>query len=108
MTNLKQKFFNFVFEGWVLSPMGGISFVAEKNNRFKIYDEEEDKNIIVTKEQLLRGIDIMATKWPKGCTPLKAGMFSNENILDDWLCSADSIDYDAIIQLGVFGEIIYG
>ena len=108
MTNLKQKFFNFVFEGWVLSPMGGLTYLAEGNGKVKVRDEEEDKNIIVTKEQLLRGIDIMATKWPKGCTPLKAGMFSNEKVLNDWLCASDSIDYDAVIQLGVFGEIIYG
>ena len=108
MTNLKKKFFDFIYEGWVLSPMGGLSFVAEGNGKVKVYDEEENKNLVVTKEQLLRGIDIMATKWPKGCTPLKAGMFSNENILDDWLCSADAIDFDAFVQLAIFGEVVYG
>ena len=108
MNNLKQKFFDFVFEGWVLAPMGGLTFVAEGNGKVKVRDEEEDKTLVTTKEQLLRGIDLMATKWPKGCTPLKAGMFSNENILDDWLCSADSIDYDAFIQLAIFGEVVYG
>ena len=49
MTNLKQKFFDFIYEGWVLSPMGGLSFVAEGNGKVKVRDEEEDKNIIVTK-----------------------------------------------------------
>ena len=108
MNNLKQKFFNYVFEGWIYSPMGGISFVAEGRTKVKIYDEEQDKNLVVTKEQLLRGIDIMATKWPKGCTPLKAGMFSNEKVLNDWLCASDSVDYDAFIQLAIFGEVVYG
>jgi hypothetical protein len=37
-----------------------------------------------------------------------ANLFNDTEVLEDWLCEADAWDFDAFIQLAIFGEVIYG
>lgn len=70
----------------------------------------EEKAIVheLNKEKLLAAIPIAKEKWPIGCTQFLDGMWEDEDIMDDWLCQADATDFDAFVQLAIFGDVVYG
>jgi hypothetical protein len=69
-------------------------------------DMKECKDYTLHKPELLKAFPLMFSKWPKGCTPLPKQW--NDEAIDDWLCQADAMDFDAFVQLAIFGEVIYG
>lgn len=74
---------------------------------FKFVDSEEEKKYNVGPGALNHAFDLMfAGAWPKGCTqpPFSANWEDWEN----WLCQSDTTDFDAFVQLAIFGEVIYG
>jgi hypothetical protein len=75
--------------------------------QFDFVDGETDKKYLVDEPKLLKAFKLtMTDKWPKGCTPIP--LSTSASRWDDWLCQSDAIDYDAFVQLAVFGEVIYG
>ena len=80
-----------------------------KKLEFNFFDEEEEVKYSVNKEKLLAAIPLIFTdKWGKGLTKVPANLFNDTEVLEDWLCEADAWDFDAFIQLAIFGEVIYG
>ena len=80
-----------------------------KKLEFNFFDEEEEKKYSVNKEKLLAAIPLIFTdKWGKGLTKVPANLLQDTEVLEDWLCEADAWDFDAFIQLAIFGEVIYG
>jgi hypothetical protein len=74
---------------------------------FTFVDYEEGKKYKLNKEKLLATFPLIRSdKWPRGCTQPPAG--NSPEARDDWLCQADAIDFDAFVQLAIFGEVIYG
>lgn len=79
-----------------------------KTMRFDFVDVEENKIHKLDKAKLIADFPLMFTdKWPKGCTKLPVSRFTWED-MEEWLCQADAIDFDAFVQLACFGEVIYG
>ena len=62
----------------------------------------------LNREKLLAAIPVAKEKWPVGCTQFIDGMWEDEDIMDDWLCQADATDFDAFVQLAIFGDVVYG
>ena len=79
----------------------GIAYWAEVREyrpddvKATIYDFEESKVYFLALDDLKRGLQVMAEKYPKHFSDIL-----NEN--------SDSITADALIQCSVFGDIIYG
>lgn len=74
---------------------------------FGFIDEETNKRITLDKAKLLAAFPLIFTdKWPKGCT--KPPLSADPEVWNDWLGQSDAIDFDAFVQLAVFGEVIYG
>lgn len=68
--------------------------------------EAGGKEYELRKPQLIAAFALMASdKWPKGCTQLP--LSTDPEVLDNWLCQADAIDFDAFAQLACLGEVIY-
>lgn len=74
---------------------------------FTFEDSEEGKKHELTEAKLLAAFPLIFTnKWPKGCTqPIAKDDLES---WEDWLCQADANDFDAFVQLAIFGEVIYG
>lgn len=86
-----------------------------KKLEFQFFDVDgsidEKKHIIhlVDRPKLFKALELMHTdKWPKGCTPFNAATLTDWTTAEDWLCCADATDFDAFIQLAIFGEVVYG
>lgn len=81
-----------------------------KNLKFTFFDSETRNTYEVTKDMLIRSFSLLFTdKWPKGLTqPPAITEAMDENTWDDWVCLADAGDFDAFVQLAIFGEVIYG
>lgn len=78
-----------------------------KKLTFQFVDEEDNKVHTVDKDKLLKAFPLLFTdKWPKGGT--QPPMSDNAEVWDNWLCQSDATDFDAFIQLAIFGEVIYG
>ncbi len=76
---------------------------------FIFLDEETRDETKLDKALLLAAFPLLFTdKWPKGCTPVPMNGFEDSEVWDDWLCSCDATDFDAYVQLVIFGEVIYG
>jgi hypothetical protein len=74
---------------------------------FEFEDCEDGKLYMLDKAKLLAAFPLLfSDKWPKGCT--KPPMSDDWEVWSDWLCQADAQDFDAFVQLVVFGEVIYG
>lgn len=68
----------------------------------------EVKHHELNREKLLAAIPVAKAKWPRGCTQFYSNMWTDEDSMDDWLCQADATDFDAFVQLAIFGELVYG
>ena len=77
---------------------------------YTFIDEDEAKKYILDKPTLLAAVPLMfSDKWLPGLTPVPANLLDfDEGTIGDWLCQADATDFDAFIQLAIFGEVIYG
>ena len=74
-----------------------------------IFEDEDEVVYKLGKKKLLAAVPSLFTdKWSKGLTPVPQGLLLKKEVCDDWLCQADAIDFDAYIQLVIFGEVIYG
>jgi hypothetical protein len=72
-----------------------------------IFKDEDGKTYKINKGILIDTFPLIFTdKWPKGCT--KPPTSANREDWDNWLCYADAMDFDAFVQLAIFGEVIYG
>ena len=77
------------------------------NCKFDFEDGETGDQFTVTKESLENALPLLfSDKWPKGCT--KPPLSANDDLWNDWLGNSDATDFDAFIQLAIFGEVIYG
>ena len=48
-------------------------------------------------------------KWLGGLTQVPANLLGGDiEAIDDWICQADAFDFDAFVQLAIFGEVLYG
>jgi len=75
------------------------------------FEDSEGKSYILDKAKLMAALPLMFTeKWPKGCTQPHRLAFDGvtDDQVDDWLCEADAVDFDAFVQLACLGEVIYG
>lgn len=79
-------------------------FVSEQISRggsLRIYDREDDKTYILTLEKLLKGFSMaLSLGYDDGWIDIP------ENTVD--MCSIDANGCDVIIQLALFGDVIYG
>ena len=77
---------------------------------YTFVDEEEAKTYTLDKPTLLAAVPLMfSEEWLPGLTPVPANLLDGtEETIGDWLCQADATDFDAFIQLAIFGEVIYG
>lgn len=76
-------------------------------NRFEFEDTEDGTLHTLTEKELLEAVPLMFTEaWPRGCTPLPAVL--TEESVENWLCQADAIDFDAFVQLAIIGKVVYG
>lgn len=79
--------------------------------KYEFVDHEEDGKIHkLGKAQLLAAVPLMFTdKWLGGLTQVPANLLDGDiEAIDDWLCQADAFDFDAFVQLAIFGEVLYG
>lgn len=74
-----------------------------RGGMLKLHDREGGKEYELTKEKLLKGIELWA-KNPVGCNCLE--QIDGKLRIDT--CNADAIVCDAIIQYAIFGDVIYG
>jgi len=74
---------------------------------FTFFDCEEEKSHRLGSVDFGRAFGLLASdKWPRGCTPPpRANTWA---VWQDWLGQADAMDFDAFVQLAIFGEVIYG
>lgn len=78
-----------------------------ENWAFAFVDPETRTRYAPTKQQFIDAFPLMYTdKWPKGCTAPPLSF--TDDALDDWLCLCDATDFDAYLQLVLFGEVVYG
>jgi len=74
-----------------------------------VFVDEDETVYKLDKEKLLSAVPLIFTdKWGKGLTKVPSNLLENEEVLEDWLCQADAWDFDAFVQLAIFGEVIYG
>ena len=78
--------------------------------QYVFVDNEEEKTHKLDKATLIAAVPLMFTdKWLPGLTPVPANLLDCDiEAIDDWLCQADAFDFDAFVQLAIFGEVIYG
>lgn len=80
--------------------------------QFDFQDSETGTEYRLEKVALLKAVPLLfSDKWPKGCTPLpnlNVSEAKQMEALDDWLCQADAMDFDAFVQLACLGDVIYG
>lgn len=73
---------------------------------FAFYDFEEQKEHKVNLASLLVGYEKWrAFKARRNMLPCDG---ASDRLVDDFLCSLDAEDTDALIQFTIFGDIIYG
>ncbi|NBW35477.1 MAG: hypothetical protein EBR30_10760 [Cytophagia bacterium] len=72
------------------------------------HDDGKVEHHELNREKLLAAIPVAKEKWPRGCTQFYADMWTAEDSMDDWLCQADATDFDAFVQIAIFGELVYG
>lgn len=74
---------------------------------FGFQDVEEDRHYTLDKAKLIAAFPLLfSDKWPKGCTP--PPITADPETWNDWLGQADATDFDAFVQLVIFGKVIYG
>lgn len=105
-----EKLVRSVFDNFPEASAGSaLQCVSWKYDEFKFvfHDEEEDKDHVVRLKDALRGLDLFLKlkgegKWPG--IPFKiVGEHQGELEFD-----FDALTADAIAQLAIFGEVIYG
>lgn len=74
-----------------------------RGGQLKLYDYEEDEVYELDKEKFLKGLE-MYIKNPTADNILE----QIDGVMKLDCCNADSYVCDAIIQLALFGEIVYG
>lgn len=75
--------------------------------KFTFYDEEQDRTHAVDKAALLKAFPLMfGDAWPKGLR--RPPLSEKAQAWDDWFEQTDATDFDAFVQLAIFGEVIYG
>lgn len=74
-----------------------------RGGQLKLYDFEAEEKYILTKEKLLEGIKKYCQE-PTRCNIVE--QIDGKFVLD--CCNADAEVCDAIVQLALFGEVIYG
>lgn len=74
-----------------------------RGGQLKLYDFEEEKVYILTKEKFLEGVKLYC-KNPTTCNILE--QINGKLHLD--CCNADALVCDAIIQYALFADVIYG
>ena len=81
----------------------------EMNFKFKEYLGDGTSTIHeLNMEKLLAAIPVAKERWPIGCTLFNQEMWEDEGTMDHWLCQADATDFDAFVQLAIFGDVVYG
>jgi hypothetical protein len=78
-----------------------------KDWNFEFWDDETGKRYQLSKEKLIAAFPLLFTdKWDKHLTrPPSNGDWDT---WEEWLCQSDATDFDAYVQLAIFGEVIYG
>lgn len=74
-----------------------------RGGQLKLYDFEEGKYHVLTKEKFMEGLKLYFQK-PTSCNILE--QIDGKLRLD--CCNADALVCDAIIQYALFGDVIYG
>ncbi len=73
-----------------------------------IFEDEEGTRHTLDKEKLMSAFPLLFTEKWKNFTTVPTYLLHKKEHCDDWLCQADAIDFDAFVQLAIFGEVIYG
>lgn len=89
---------------------GGINYWTSRIRRidvdtFALTDEETDKSYVVTHRMLARAIESILALDPTGTVgidSIASGVFERD------AGQIDALDADCIVQVAVFGEVLYG
>ena len=73
-----------------------------------IFEDDEGTKYTLDQEKLMSAFPLLFTEKWKNYTPVPTYLLHNKEHCDNWLCQADAFDFDAFVQLAVFGEVIYG
>jgi hypothetical protein len=68
-----------------------------KRFNYVFFDEEEEKDHVVTKEDALRGLKLFIE-----------GAFKKEHSMSINFDDADAFTSDAVLQYAIFGKLVYG
>ena len=83
-----------------------------KNGTYKFCDPEDGSMYSLTTQKVAETLPVffsgLGSKWHfDHITPLVSDDEDDEELMEDLLCDADAEDVDAIIQIALFGKILF-
>jgi hypothetical protein len=92
---------------------GGINYWASRsvndpdNRTLTITDGEDDKTITITYDQIVNAISDL-TNGRVSISPAIRDAITSDLASGDYGCYMDATCYDVIIQVALFGDVVYG